>query len=272
MCFESNNQIQNGFGVLGVDAAKKKGKNMNKKRLLMLLLLSLSLGVAMAQDVIVKKDGSTILSKVLEISETEIKYKKWSNQDGPMYTISRNEVNSINYQNGEVELIFVESQSQPKGYVNSTTELTNGRMERRGRDLFLDDKELSEEEVLLLIGQQNYETYLSAKKQIGLGRVFTPIFFASLGATVLFSIVGLADEEDLLWVAMGTGIVADISLPLMLVFKGVGKGRMNWVADEYNKNGRASAFSYQLSPSIIRCNSLESQNNLGLGLTFSINF
>lgn len=31
-----------------------------------------------AQDVIVKKDGTTILSKVVEINKNEIKYKKFS--------------------------------------------------------------------------------------------------------------------------------------------------------------------------------------------------
>ena len=269
MCFESNNQIQNGFGVLGVDAAKKKGKNMNKKRLLMLLLLSLSLGVAMAQDVIVKKDGSTILSKVLEISETEIKYKKWSNQDGPMYTISRNEVNSINYQNGELELITNGTNA------NQSFGFTNGKMERVGRELVLDDRELSDEEILSLVGQENYETYLSARTQIGIGRAFTILFGGSLGATILLALTlngGGIDHQNILAAAIVTGTVTDVSFPLMLIFKGIGKGRMNWVADEYNKNGRASAFSYQLSPSILKCNSMESQNSLGLGLTFSINF
>ena len=40
-----------------------------------------------AQDVIVKRDGSTILSKVLEVNKTDIKYKKFSNLNGPTYTI-----------------------------------------------------------------------------------------------------------------------------------------------------------------------------------------
>ena len=44
---------------------------------------------ASAQDVIVKKDGSTILSKVLEVSSTDIKYKKFSNPDGPTYKSER---------------------------------------------------------------------------------------------------------------------------------------------------------------------------------------
>ena len=42
----------------------------------MLLMLLVSMVVA-AQDVIVKKDGSTILSKVVEVSDTQVKYKKF---------------------------------------------------------------------------------------------------------------------------------------------------------------------------------------------------
>ena len=54
-----------------------------------------------AQDVIVKKDGSTILSKVLEVNTDNIKYKKFSNQNGPTYTINKSEIMSINYENGD---------------------------------------------------------------------------------------------------------------------------------------------------------------------------
>lgn len=44
---------------------------------------------ALAQDVIVKQDGGTILSKVLEIGTQEIAYKKWNSQDGPVYKIAK---------------------------------------------------------------------------------------------------------------------------------------------------------------------------------------
>ena len=56
-----------------------------------------------AQDVIVKKDGSTILSKVIEIGTTEVKYKKFSNQNGPNYSILKTEIQAINYEDGEKE-------------------------------------------------------------------------------------------------------------------------------------------------------------------------
>ena len=74
-----------------------------KTKFFMLLVAMLLSASVFAQDVIVKNDGSTIMSIVLEVGTSEIKYKKFSNQDGPTYTISRSEVMSINYKNGEKE-------------------------------------------------------------------------------------------------------------------------------------------------------------------------
>ena len=71
--------------------------------LIMAVFLLCIADTALSQDVILKKDNTTILSKVLEITNTEIKYKKWSNQDGPTYSINRSEATSINYQSGEVD-------------------------------------------------------------------------------------------------------------------------------------------------------------------------
>lgn len=72
-----------------------------KIRLLLLVMTIWPVNTAYAQDVIVKKDGSTILSNVLEINETNIRYKRFSNQGGPIYTINKSEIMSINYENGE---------------------------------------------------------------------------------------------------------------------------------------------------------------------------
>lgn len=77
---------------------------MKNSRILLLALIQICLtGTVLSQDVILKKDNTTVLSKILEVTTTEIKYKKWSNQEGPTYSISRSEVVSINYQNGEVD-------------------------------------------------------------------------------------------------------------------------------------------------------------------------
>lgn len=66
-------------------------------------IFCLSFSFLNAQDVIKQKDGTTIQSKVLEISSTEIKYKKFSNQGGPTYTLSKTEVSSITYESGDFD-------------------------------------------------------------------------------------------------------------------------------------------------------------------------
>ena len=68
---------------------------------LLIITFFLCSASAFAQDVIVKKNGSTILSKVLEVNTADIKYKKFSNPNGPTYTINKSEVMSINYENGD---------------------------------------------------------------------------------------------------------------------------------------------------------------------------
>ena len=75
------------------------------------LVLSLCLSsLIYAQDVIVLNDGSSIISKVVEVGSTDVKYKKWSNLEGPTYTLKITEILSVNYQNGEKESFSERSQ------------------------------------------------------------------------------------------------------------------------------------------------------------------
>lgn len=259
-------------------------------RLLLCISLLCITGFAQAQDVIVKKDNSTILSKVVEINSSEIRYKKWSNQDGPTYSISISDVASINYANGEVDKFANTTTNQVQTQPVQTQPVQTQQvqvsapvpvsaplshynyMERDGNSLTLNGRELSDNEVRELVGYENYSTYLSAKRQINSGRVFTTIFWVSLGSTVLFSAASGIDS-DFIYAAYFTAILADVSLPLMCILKGAGKGRMNWVADEYNRKARyGNAYSYELSPSLMKCSTPQLQTTYGVGMTFSLNF
>lgn len=57
--------------------------------------------VVIAQDVIVKKDGSTIVCRVVELTSSEIVYKKWGDQNESNYVMNRTDASAINYQNGK---------------------------------------------------------------------------------------------------------------------------------------------------------------------------
>ena len=70
------------------------------KKIYFLLLVVLFFGATtFAQDVIVRKDGTTILAKVEKVGEATVEYRKWDNQEGPIYTLSTSKILSINYQN-----------------------------------------------------------------------------------------------------------------------------------------------------------------------------
>ncbi|MBQ4621622.1 MAG: hypothetical protein IJB28_03105 [Bacteroidaceae bacterium] len=67
-----------------------------------LFLLTFLCSVSMfAQDVIVKKDGSTIVCRVIEFTESEIIYKKWSDLKGSNYVMDKSLASAINYENGK---------------------------------------------------------------------------------------------------------------------------------------------------------------------------
>lgn len=54
-------------------------------------------------DQIVLRNGDVVDAKVKEVGVNEIRYKKCDRPDGPDYTISKRDVLSIKYSNGEVE-------------------------------------------------------------------------------------------------------------------------------------------------------------------------
>ena len=60
-----------------------------------------------AQDYIVTLYGDEIKSKVLEVNLSDIKYKKFTNNDGPIYSILKSEVLYIKYENGSKEIYTV---------------------------------------------------------------------------------------------------------------------------------------------------------------------
>ena len=81
-----------------------------KKPLCTFIMTIVSVLSLYSQDVIVKRDGSTILSKVLEVNPESVKYKKTSNIEGPIYSINISDIFSINYANGEKELFSQDNQ------------------------------------------------------------------------------------------------------------------------------------------------------------------
>ena len=56
-----------------------------------------------AQDILVRKSGEVENVKVLEVSPTEVKYKKSNNEDSPVFIEKRSNLYSVKYKNGEIQ-------------------------------------------------------------------------------------------------------------------------------------------------------------------------
>lgn len=72
-------------------------------RLIPLVLIALTMQVN-AQDIITFTNGEQIKAKILEITTTEIKYKKFDYQTGPTITVAKQDVFMVKYPNGDKDV------------------------------------------------------------------------------------------------------------------------------------------------------------------------
>lgn len=73
--------------------------------LLTLATLFMSMHSLHSQDILYKKDGSKEETKIILVGEREIQYKRYNNPDGPVYSIGKDKITLITYENGEYELV-----------------------------------------------------------------------------------------------------------------------------------------------------------------------
>ncbi len=93
------------------------------KKILFLICALCSMS-AMAQDVIIKQNGDEIQCKLLEVGSEEIKYKRWTNLNGPTFIEERDDVFMIKYENGEKNVFGVKPTAQQNATLNSSQAVT----------------------------------------------------------------------------------------------------------------------------------------------------
>lgn len=72
-----------------------------------------------AQDIIVKRDGDELQCRILEVSKNEVKYKRWTNQDGPAFSEKKSNIFMIKYENGEKDVIAHSSSASESSAISS---------------------------------------------------------------------------------------------------------------------------------------------------------
>ena len=237
--------------------------------------------VSHAQDVILTSDGQIITAVVSEISDTEVVYKTFDNQDGPNYRISAAKVQKIRFSNGTEHVFaapaqqYVPQSSQPADMQNSynpqaAATLAIGRMEHCRGDFEVGGREIYEGEYRKYFNADEFDTVNGALRQRSSGKslliaggILTGIGIVStaIGGTYMYYYSGghLNYES---WagalyycgiVTLTSGLISmTVGAPLFCI----GNARLNWAAESYNQRNNLSF------------NVVSGRNGLGLALNF----
>lgn len=71
-----------------------------KKSTITLMMLLISASICFSQDIITKKSGEDIQAKILEVTSTEVKFKKFDDPEGPSFSIFKSDILMVRYKNG----------------------------------------------------------------------------------------------------------------------------------------------------------------------------
>ena len=216
------------------------------KHLLVFLLLLCAASVS-AQDVIIKKDGSTIVCRVVELTSTEIVYKKWSDLNGSNYVMDRSLASAINYENGKkVSLSEATNLYQPNNQ-NDGTQQYNDR-------------------ALLGIDYNINKKYNRTKNIAWIGGG------ALMGIAIFFTLDQVLEGDD--W---GQGLIAlpcfvasvSWTTSFLLAARHAKKANMLQSSSILQRNlNFSNGSSLSLGADLLRDNTL-GQNTLGLGLRYN---
>lgn len=120
-----------------------------KKIILSFLILAFAFSIkSYSQDIIYKKDGSKEEAKITLVGEKEIQYKKFSNPDGPVYTINKSQIVMITYENGEYEMLKNQVDEAKQAKQELTTNFTKNLVGYHLFDVVYGDFTFSYERIL----------------------------------------------------------------------------------------------------------------------------
>lgn len=92
------------------------------KKIIFVFTLTFIFGNIFSQDTITKRNSEKIIAKILEITPTEIKYKKFDYQDGPLYTDKKSDIKMVVFANGMKEIFEEEKVARTEIKISDTSD------------------------------------------------------------------------------------------------------------------------------------------------------
>lgn len=115
---------------------------------------------AWAQDIIIKRNADEIEAIVKEIGIHTVTYKRFSNPNGPDYTIPKSDIFMIKYANGEKE-VFTDTPSAEEQKTSVQTEMQHREKQRRD-SIIARRAEEREREYRNMVGRHNIKVMANA--------------------------------------------------------------------------------------------------------------
>ena len=244
------------------------------KFLTLLLFVTISI-VSFAQDIIITKDKERIQAKILEVSKDEIKYKKFTYQDGPVFSIDIDEIVTVAYENGEVEIYNEETIEEKNEMIQAKAEALRKQEAMYGTLIKADDlyylcdrdkRTKMDKEAYLEFIQDNcpeaYKSYKTGNRlwKAGFGLLGSGLGMTLLVGTPLYVFGILEDDEEYriagsVFLTMGS-LATSGSIPLLVV-GGIKRNNSHEVYNDHCKNPQYLSFSINAKA-----------NGVGLALNF----
>ena len=209
------------------------------KKLLVLafaVLCAISAIAADNVDILIKTNSEKIEAIIQEVSDTEVKYKKASNPNGPTYIVKLSELATIVYANGDVQAIEQKAEAAPQpaaqqpqpyydgnnrynynnGYNYAAFDAKNGPMKHLEKDRFVIEGMLLEGKSLNLFLQENCPiAYEYHKKWRNCEIAGWSIFGAGLGLFIIGVGSSAGTNGPVAIIAPVLGAVVLSSIPLI---------------------------------------------------------
>ena len=91
------------------------------KNLLLIIVFACSSSIIRAQDTLTMRSGENVIVKIIEVGSSEVKYKKVTNLNGPIFSTLKTDLILIRYENGskdDFSNINIESPKSDKNQFN----------------------------------------------------------------------------------------------------------------------------------------------------------
>lgn len=170
-----------------------------------LLTLFASVFAVSAQDIIVTTDGDAISAKVLELTDTSIKYKNFGNQQGPTFELPVSQVKTLIYENGRkvtfesqaTQQVTQPTQPNPQPQTTSNQTRSYSQMQQQTAK--------SDADLMRQYKTAFSDPYSKAKKLRTIGWVGGSVFFLSGVIAAAVTAEDTSDSDFFLY--GGTGLI-----------------------------------------------------------------